>query len=1455
MDGTGTCQCHDDFSGYGCERCANETLYGSRCEEVCDCVNGTCDGGWIYGTGSCDCESGYEGPRCDQWIEKCSNLTCDENSRCANVFGYVMCSCNHGYEKTPPNDTCKAINGCLRSPLCHDNATCTSTGPMTYNCTCIGGYQGDGYACDPIDPCQTENGGCVQNSSLCVYTGPGQSECRCRPGYEGYRDGFGCNLIDVCVLNSSHCHEHATCLTTGPQQFKCVCKDGYGGDGIECFANIVDRVRELNAGEPSLMNKLTLATQLLDKVYSSELRNHGPFTLFLPTDSGFRTIQNFLDFLNNTDLARQILRQHIVIGVLTIEDLQNSDVFYTLQGVPAQIMVRLKRLDVQYRYKLHGSAVRALLVKSDIRAANGIIHVVAKMLTNDPMIAGNSKKSIMTLIKEEGRYNRLQMLIAAADMEQEFEADNITVVVCSNNAWDVLPVGTLDYFMSDQGKDQLRIVLRHHIFEGVIEIAELINKQRILSKANTHVSVQITTVGAVMLDEAVRVVQADIPAKNGLYHHLDKLLLPSDIYNFLPHRCNENIHKEVTGPCSSCDNVDESCSDTDVAVRVESCTFRQVDNDMIRNTAGCATVCNRTIVNEGCCEGFHGDECQPCPGGFVNPCNGNGKCTESGTCACYSGFTGNACEQCEIEDRFGENCTQPCTCLRGHCDNGIKGTGICKRGTCSSGARGKNCDKILRKCSRGIVRRKLCHVHAYCFTGSMTNNSDEIGCTCMGGFEGDGHTTCSPINPCKQPSRGGCDPQATCKYLLPGLSNCRCDEGWVGTGKYCHRGTECDTHRDCHEHAVCRLKVPDMKTLCSCKMNFHGNGTHCVPDNMCRWNMGGCDPKADCSPTGPGTNNCTCWDGYIGDGYGCSPTILKFIEETPELSKLAELIQGMPRDDNILLSFTDQYTLFAPSNEAMTILLSRISSGYWENPEHVLAFLLSHMLVGVKNTQELLETVEGYDKVETLFDGFYLHIYNVNDTLFISGNRTSKMMSQILESHETANGYVHIVDRAIETFFNPEEAPDLRTFFSQHPQYSRFGSLLEKKQLMDDLMDMNAYTLFVPNNDLLNKYYNDEIVSRAFLRFYLMSNIRLTESFDDGERLDTVLGSDHQISFHVRGDLVFVNGVLITEPDVLTMGGVVHGINGLLIPTLHRCDIINTTIAYGECQTCGRGALRCPEGYEKATNGQLINRCFYLGRFGRNYGCQRVCEKTEFTKRCCANYYSSNCLECPGGPDFPCNHNGDCYDGIDGNGTCLCYPGYSGNACQLCEVNDTVQACGRSCSFNHGGCSQNADCNDFSGTTTCTCKSGYIGDGSTCDEVCFVDNGGCHHNATCQFLTTTRYLNCTCAEGMDGDGRTCYYQPPEKNPLKSKSQTGMFVGVTVAVLAVMLLISVALFFYLKMKRDSSGFLEVWSKVRRNSDSSCAQLHTNSDDETNVAQPLSPADVNFDNPLYNVSDNF
>ena len=81
--------------------------------------------------------------------------------------------------------------------------------------------------------------------------------------------------------------------------------------------------------------------------------------------------------------------------------------------------------------------------------------------------------------------------------------------------------------------------------------------------------------------------------------------------------------------------------------------------------------------------------------------------------------------------------------------------------------------------------------------------------------------------------------------------------------------------------------------------------------------------------------------------------------------------------------------------------------------------------------------------------------------------------------------------------------------------------------------------------------------------------------------------------------------------------------------------------------------------------------------------------------------------------------------------------------------------------LNNGGCSTNATCTKTSATTrTCACKSGFSGDGVTCNDVneCNSADDGCDPNATCSNTVGSRI--CTCADGFTGTGFACTLIPP-----------------------------------------------------------------------------------------------
>ncbi|CAL1528700.1 unnamed protein product, partial [Lymnaea stagnalis] len=109
------------------------------------------------------------------------------------------------------------------------------------------------------------------------------------------------------------------------------------------------------------------------------------------------------------DRARQILRQHILIGKFRLEDLQDFDKFYTLQGNAAEMNIRVARNT--FKYKLEGSSAKAKVIFRNFEANNGMIHFVNGILTLRPPIPGDTNKSALELIRQEPAYNKFEMLI------------------------------------------------------------------------------------------------------------------------------------------------------------------------------------------------------------------------------------------------------------------------------------------------------------------------------------------------------------------------------------------------------------------------------------------------------------------------------------------------------------------------------------------------------------------------------------------------------------------------------------------------------------------------------------------------------------------------------------------------------------------------------------------------------------------------------------------------------------------------------------------------------------------------------------------------------------------------------------------------------------------------------------------------------------------------------------
>ena len=127
--------------------------------------------------------------------------------------------------------------------------------------------------------------------------------------------------------------------------------------------NIVDTA--VAAGSFTTLAKALVAADLV-----ATLKGPGPFTVFAPTDEAFAklpagTLETLLK-PENKDKLRRILTYHVVAGDVRSTDVVKLQSAQAVSGDTMTVKVRDGKVHVD----------DATVVKTDIRASNGVIHVI-----------------------------------------------------------------------------------------------------------------------------------------------------------------------------------------------------------------------------------------------------------------------------------------------------------------------------------------------------------------------------------------------------------------------------------------------------------------------------------------------------------------------------------------------------------------------------------------------------------------------------------------------------------------------------------------------------------------------------------------------------------------------------------------------------------------------------------------------------------------------------------------------------------------------------------------------------------------------------------------------------------------------------------------------------------------------------------------------------------------------
>lgn len=271
-------------------------------------------------------------------------------------------------------------------------------------------------------------------------------------------------------------------------------------------ADIVDTAA--SAGNFDTLLAAAKAAGLVDA-----LKGDGPLTVFAPTDEAFGklpkgTVETLLK-PENRDQLRAVLTYHVVSGKLKAKDVIKSSGAATLNGQWLSFETKGDKVMID----------GARVVSADIKASNGVIHVI------DQVVLPSSDNIVQTAKTAK----KFQTLLTAA--QEAGLADTLsnggpfTVFAPTDEAFAKLPDGTVESLLKPENREKLQQILKYHVVAGRVYSPDALKA----GKAETLLGkeIRLAMAGGTARVNDARIIMTDIDASNGVIHVIDQVILPN----------------------------------------------------------------------------------------------------------------------------------------------------------------------------------------------------------------------------------------------------------------------------------------------------------------------------------------------------------------------------------------------------------------------------------------------------------------------------------------------------------------------------------------------------------------------------------------------------------------------------------------------------------------------------------------------------------------------------------------------------------------------------------------------------------------------------------------------------------------------------------------------------------------------------------------------------------------
>jgi len=124
-----------------------------------------------------------------------------------------------------------------------------------------------------------------------------------------------------------------------------------------------------------------------------------------------------------------------------------------------------------------------------------------------------------------GSFTTLVTAVKAADLVDTLKSPGpFTVFAPTDQAFSKLPAGTVESLLKPENKDKLRSILTYHVVAGKLTSKQIAHMPSAKTVEGSRLT--FTKMNGVVMVYGAKVVQADIPASNGVIHVIDTVLMP-----------------------------------------------------------------------------------------------------------------------------------------------------------------------------------------------------------------------------------------------------------------------------------------------------------------------------------------------------------------------------------------------------------------------------------------------------------------------------------------------------------------------------------------------------------------------------------------------------------------------------------------------------------------------------------------------------------------------------------------------------------------------------------------------------------------------------------------------------------------------------------------------------------------------------------------------------------------